>query len=56
MGWQQTFQIPLAAQSLILAGKEYSWDVIYLGAPQAGSDSQIDWNKVSHVTRNVLKF
>lgn len=56
MGWKQSFQIPSAAQSLIQVGKDYSWDVIYLGAPQTNSDSQIDWNKVSHVTRNTVKF
>lgn len=56
MGWQQSFQIPVEVQSLLQSGKEYSWDVIYLGTGKAESDAQINWDKVSHVSRNSSKF
>lgn len=56
MGWSQNFQIPSEVKKLIQSGKEYSWDIAYLGTGKAETDTQIDWEKVSHVTRNSLKF
>jgi hypothetical protein len=56
MGWAKDFKIPANVKSLIQSGKVYSWDVNYLGAPTNSTDSQIEWSKVTHVTRNSLKF
>lgn len=56
MGWAQNFKIPAQALQLIQPGKEYSWDVAFVATSQPASDAKIVWTKVSHVTRNSLKF
>ncbi len=56
MGWIQDFTIPPQATQLIQPGKEYSWDVAFVATLAPASDSKIVWTKVSHVTRNSVKF
>ncbi len=56
MGWAKDFKIPADVTKLIQSGKVYSWDVAYLGTAASSTDTKIVWTKVSHVTRNAIKF
>lgn len=56
MNWSENFQIPDAVKQLIVAKKQYSWDIAYLAVQTPATDSSIDWQKVTHVTRNSVKF
>lgn len=56
MGWVDSFQIPDDVKSLLQTGKQYSWDVAFVATTVPAKDSKIVWTKVSHVTRNSIKF
>jgi len=55
MGWQNDFSIPSSAINLI-KNKAYAWDVMYLGAGGKHADTEINWDNVTHNTRNSLSF
>lgn len=55
MGWQKEFKIPTEVMAMIKKN-HYSWDVLFLATPQVENDTQIVWDKVTHVTRNLTKF
>lgn len=56
MTWQSDFSIPTEATALLVSGKKYAWEVLYLATTDLQADSSIDWSKVSHVTRSTLTF
>lgn len=52
--WNSNYTLPQVALDLIQKGT-YSLDVMFLGAAQTSADS-IDWEQVTHATRNTLTF
>lgn len=56
MNWQSDFLVPAETSALLIPGRKYAWEVLYLATTELQTDSSIDWSKVSHVTRSTLTF
>ncbi len=55
MGWVAVTPAPAELAALLKPGTKYALEVIYLGTSDTQQvDQAIDWEKVSHVTRNAL--
>lgn len=52
MGWISGTTLPADAMAMLKPGAKYAVEVIYLGTMTANTDINVDWQKVSHVTRN----
>ncbi|MCC6138024.1 MAG: hypothetical protein IT287_05290 [Bdellovibrionaceae bacterium] len=54
--WQSGMAIPSSATAMMVPGKKYAFEVLFLGTATAASDTTIDWAKVTHVTRSTLNL
>lgn len=55
VGWINAAVLPADVASFLKPGSKYALEVMYLGTSDGtSSDINIDWSKVSHVTRNAL--
>lgn len=55
MGWQKELKLSTDVMNLIKK-KKYVWDVLFLATPKAENDNAVNWDKVTHVTRNSVQF
>lgn len=54
-GWTDKFD--LSGKSFnFKKGETYAWEVIYLGSDNASYNNAINWDVVTHVTRNSVQF
>ncbi|MCB9072033.1 MAG: hypothetical protein H6623_00305 [Bdellovibrionaceae bacterium] len=54
-GWKGEFSLPADALAMIQK-EQYAIDVLFLGSTQNVSSGAVNWDQVTHVTRNSLKF
>lgn len=52
--WQSTVAVPANVSAMMVKGKKYAWDVLFLGTAAPVSGATIDWSQVTHVTRSSL--
>lgn len=52
--WQTSIAVPADVSAMMVKGKKYSFDVLFLGTAAPVSGTDIDWSQVTHVTRNSV--